>query len=139
MAMNAGGNDGGFESNINMTPMIDVLLVLLIIFMVVQVGLQKGVSVQVPPTETKKQVQKNDSESNQIVLEIKPGPKYLLNKHPIPVGQLQGRLHEVFAPRVRKVIFIKGAGEIAYGQVVHAIDAARAAGIEIVGLVPRQE
>ncbi len=136
--MNAGGNDGGFESNINMTPMIDVLLVLIIIFMVVQVGLQKGVSVQVPPTETKTQTQQNQ-QSNQIVLEVLPGPKYMINKHPISAGQLQERLHEVFAPRVRKVLFIKGAEQIAYGQVVHAIDAARAAGLEIIGLVPRQE
>lgn len=137
MAMN-GGNNGGSMSDINMTPMIDVLLVLIIIFMVVQMGLQKGVSVQVPPTETKEQAKKN-SDSDQIVLQIKPGPKYLLNKQPIPAGQLQERLHEVFAPRIRKVIFIKGSGKIAYGMVIHAIDAARAAGVEVVGLVPRQK
>jgi len=134
MGMSAGGKKGGPNSEMNMTPMIDILLVLLIIFMVVQQGLQKGLSVQVPPiTEEAATAQALD----QIVLEIQPGGVYLLNQQPLTAATLQARLNEVFAPRPRKVIFVKGAENISYGDVVYAVDVCRAAGIEIVGLVPR--
>ncbi|HEX6926637.1 MAG TPA: biopolymer transporter ExbD [Longimicrobiaceae bacterium] len=133
MAMAVGGSKGGPTSDINMTPMIDILLVLLIIFMVVQQGLQKGLSVQVPPIEETPTAQNVD----QIVLEALPGNQFAINQQPVSAANLQGRLNEIFAPRTRKVIFVKGAEEIAYGQVVFAVDAARAAGIEVVGLVPR--
>ncbi|MDP9348494.1 MAG: biopolymer transporter ExbD, partial [Gemmatimonadota bacterium] len=133
MAMSMGGKKGGPQSDINMTPMIDVLLVLLIIFMVVQQGLQRGVSVNVPPIE--KQRQELAQNVDQIVLEIQPGPVYLLNTQPVPEANLEGRLREVFAPRPRKVIFVKGAENLTYGQVIRAVDATRAAGVEVVGLV----
>jgi biopolymer transport protein TolR len=135
MAMSTGGKKGGPQSDINMTPMIDVLLVLLIIFMVVQQGLQRGLSVNVPPIE--KQRQEMAQNVDQIVLDIQPGPVYLLNTQPVPAANLEARLREVFAPRPRKVIFVKGAENLTYGQVIHAIDATRAAGVEVVGLVPR--
>lgn len=134
MAMSTGAGRGGPSSEINMTPMIDILLVLLIIFMVVQQGLQRGLSVQVPPVEE----QSSTAQSlDQIVLEIRPGGVYELNQQPIPAAELQARLTEVYAPRPRKVIFVKGAENITYGDVVFAVDVARASGIEIVGLVPR--
>ena len=133
MAMNV-GSKGGPSADINMTPMIDILLVLLIIFMVVQQGLQRGLSVQVPPIET----QESTAQAlDQIVLEIAPNGQYFLNQQPLTSGQLQARLTEVFAPRPRKVIFVKGQENVSYGDVVFAIDVARASGIEIVGLVPR--
>ncbi|HEX5520930.1 MAG TPA: biopolymer transporter ExbD [Longimicrobiaceae bacterium] len=132
MAMAVGGRKGGPSADINITPMIDILLVLLIIFMVVQTGLQKGLSVQVPPIEETELAQNVD----QIVLDVEPGA-YLLNQQPVPARELEARLREVFAPRPRKVIFIKGAENVRYGEIAHAVDVARAAGIEIVGLVPR--
>jgi biopolymer transport protein TolR len=135
MAMGVGGKKGGPQSDINMTPMIDVLLVLLIIFMVVQQGLQRGLSVNVPPIE--KQRQEQAQNVDQIVLEIQPGPQYLLNTQPVAQENLEARLREVFAPRPRKVIFVKGAENLTYGQVIYAIDATRAAGVDVVGLVPR--
>jgi biopolymer transport protein ExbD len=133
--MGVGGKKGGPQSDINMTPMIDVLLVLLIIFMVVQQGLQRGVAVQVPPV--KKEKQEVAQNVDQIVLDIRPGPEYFLNQEPIQQANLEGRIKEVFAPRPRKVIFVKGAENLNYGQVIYAIDATRAAGVEVVGLVPR--
>ncbi|MEW5928769.1 MAG: biopolymer transporter ExbD [Gemmatimonadota bacterium] len=135
MAMGVGGKKGGAMNEINMTPMIDVLLVLLIIFMVVQQGLQRGVAVQVPPV--KKEKQEVAQNVDQIVLDIRPGPEYFLNQEPITQANLQARIQEVFAPRPRKVIFVKGAENLNYGQVIYAIDATRAAGVEVVGLVPR--
>lgn len=134
MAMSMGGNKGGPAADINMTPMIDILLVLLIIFMVVQQGLQKGLSVQVPPIDTDAALAQS---VDQIVLEVLPGGRYALNQQPVAASGLQARLAEVFAPRQRKVIFVKGAEDVRYGEVVRAVDAARAAGIEVVGLVPR--
>jgi biopolymer transport protein ExbD len=134
MSMSVGAKKGGPQSEINVTPMIDILLVLLIIFMVVQQGLQKGMPVQVPPVE--------DSDEpaqaiDQIVLSINPGGQYDVNTEVIPASNLQARLTEIFAPRTRKVIFVRGAENITYGDIIFGIDAARAAGITVVGLVPR--
>ena len=133
MGMSAGGSKGGPAADINMTPMIDVLLVLLIIFMVIQQELQKGVSVQVPPVEAEAAGESID----QIVLEVMPGGQFLLNQQPLNEQQLIPRLTEVFAPRPRKVIFVKGHEQASYGDIVLAVDASRASGIEVVGLVPR--
>ncbi|MEW5928770.1 MAG: biopolymer transporter ExbD [Gemmatimonadota bacterium] len=132
MAMVLAGNKGGTLADINVTPMIDVLLVLLIIFMVVQQGMQRGLAVQVPPAGSLV-----PGSPEQLVLEVRPGPEYLLNRQPIAPAVLEARLREVFAPRARKVVFVRGAESLSYGQVVHALDAARAAGVEVVGVVPR--
>jgi biopolymer transport protein TolR len=139
MAMNVGGKRGGPQSDINMTPMIDVLLVLLIIFMVVQQGLQRGLAVQVPPPRDKDQVAQKPDPTQTIVLEVEPGPTYFINRQPVDPSQLRDRIAEVFAARPRKIIFVKGAENLTYGQVIHAVDAARAGGVEVVGLVPRPE
>ena len=138
MGMSAGGSKKGPQSDINMTPMIDILLVLLFIFMVVQQSMQEGVSVSVPPMPKKDQPPPPpNANPDQIVLEVKAGPSYFLNQQPIPAPNLQARLTEVFAPRPRKVIFIKGDENVPYGEVVKAVDASRASGIEVVGIVPR--
>jgi biopolymer transport protein TolR len=137
MAMAVGGKKGGPQSDINMTPMIDVLLVLLIIFMVVQQGLQRGLSVQVPPV--KKEEASQAQNIDQIVLEVRPGPQYFINQQPVPASALETTVRQIFAPRPRKIIFVKGSENLRYGDVVYAIDATRAAGVTIVGLVPRAE
>jgi biopolymer transport protein ExbD len=137
--MGVGGGKGGPQADINMTPMIDVLLVLLIIFMVVQQGLQRGVSVQIPPPKDKNEVAQKPDPTQTIVLEVEPGPTYFINRQPVDPSQLRDRIAEIFASRPRKVIFVKGAENMTYGQVVHAVDASRAAGVEIVGLVPRPD
>jgi biopolymer transport protein TolR len=133
MAMSTGGGKGGPSWQINMTPMIDVLLVLLIIFMVIQPTLQKGIEVQVPPVEERPA----EATPDQITLEIRPGPDYLINGIPVPTAELRSQIRGIFADRPRKVLFVKGAEDIQYGDVVRAVDAARGAGIEVVGLVPR--
>ena len=137
MAMATGGGRGGPQSNINITPMIDVLLVLLIIFLVIQPALQKGIEVQVPPVEEQEQAP-DDAPPDQIILEIRPGPSYFINQMPVPAPQLEAQIQAIFAQRPRKVLFVKGAENLVYGDVVRAIDAARGGGIEVVGLVPRE-
>ena len=133
MAMSTGGGGAGVQWQINMTPMIDVLLVLLIIFMVIQPTLQKGLEVQVPPVEERTAAEESP---DQIILEVLGGGAYSINKIPV-TGSLEARIKQVFADRPRKVLFIKGSETLAYGDVVRAIDTARGAGIEVVGLVPR--
>jgi len=137
--MAAGGKKGGSMNDINMTPMIDVLLVLLIIFMVVQQGLQRGISVQIPPPKDKDDVAQKEPGKDQIVLEVKPGPAYFINTAPVEARDLAPRLKEIYAGRPRKVIFVKGEETLTYADVVRAVDASREAGIEVVGLVPRPE
>ncbi|HEX8692539.1 MAG TPA: biopolymer transporter ExbD [Longimicrobium sp.] len=132
MALGMAGRRGGVAHTINVTPMIDVLLVLLVIFMVVQQGLRRGVSVQVPTPDA---VTPPGPEA--IVLEVEPGGRYFLNTRAVAAAALQAELARAYAGRPRKVLFVKGSERLAYGEVVAAVDAGRAAGVEAVGLVPR--
>ena len=134
MAMSTGGGGSGVQWQINMTPMIDVLLVLLIIFMVIQPTLQKGLEVQVPPIEERTSAEETP---DQITLQVHKGGAYSINQIPV-TGSLDARIKQVFADRPRKVLFVKGGEDLAYGDVIRAIDIARGAGIEVVGLVPRE-
>jgi biopolymer transport protein ExbD/biopolymer transport protein TolR len=134
MAMKVGkGSRGGPQADINMTPMIDIMLVLLIIFMVLQVGRQVGLSLQVPPIISETQTESID----QIVLEVQNENMFLLNAEPIQRANVENRLRQVYTGRIRKVLFVKGAETVDYGSVIYAVNAARAAGVEVVGLVPR--
>ena len=136
MAMNVGGRRGGTVASINMTPMIDVLLVLLIIFMVMQGQLQRGLSLQVPPTDPAVPLPP-DLPDPSLVLEVGPGGMYRLNQQPIAPGTLQSRLAGVFAGRNRKVLFVKADERATYQEVITAVETSRAAGVSIVGLIPR--
>lgn len=137
MAASVGVGRGGLAASINMTPMIDVLLVLLIIFMVIQADLQQGLSVHVPPPDTGQDIPLPDADSR-LVLEVQPGGRYALNHQPLNGARLVEELAAVFADRPRKVLFVKAAEQLSYAEVIHAVDASRAAGVQVVGLVPRQ-
>ena len=139
MGMSTGGSKGGPQSEINMTPMIDILLVLLIIFMVVQQSLQKGVAVQVPPVKKDDTPADPNANPDQIVLEVKRGQQYFLNRQPVPAANLRSFLTQTYAPRPRKVIFIKADEDVSYGDVIYAVDIAKQSNIEVVGLVPRPD
>ena len=124
-------------SEINITPMVDVLLCLLILVMVIQPGLLKGLDLQVPPVETA-ELAGSQAERDQIILHVRPGPDYAINHLAVPAAQLEERIREVFRDRPRKVLFVKGTEDVPYWEVVHAVDLARGAGIRVVGLVPRE-
>lgn len=136
MAMSGGGGGGASLSNdINVTPMIDVLLVLLIIFMAVLPSMRKAIDIQLPdPNPT---VAPANAASNQIVLEVMPGDKYLINTEAQTADNLQARLKDIYAARPEKIIFVKGAPDVKYANVIFAMDAARGAGVKIIGIPPK--
>jgi biopolymer transport protein TolR len=129
MGMSAGGGKGGSMSEPNMTPMIDVLLVLLVIFIIIQPMLQKSIDVQIPEKEQQKATQP----APQIVLEIFADSRMAINTQPVAINNLEGRLREIYTNRPDKVLFVKADGQVQYQTVIEAMDAARGAGVKVLG------
>ena len=128
------GSKGGLTNDINVTPMIDVLLVLLIIFMLVVPMSRKAIDLQLP--DPSDQVQ-SANPPPQIVLEVLPGEKFLLNKEPLTKTTLYKRLKEIYDPRPEKIIFVKGDPKSKYSEVIYAMDIARGAGVKVIGVSPK--
>ena len=135
MSMSAGDSSTGLTNDINVTPMIDVLLVLLIIFMMVIPMSRKVIDIQLPDP-TPQQAPPN-SISTQIVLEVGLGGVYAVNKEIVPKDRLLARLKEIYDPRPEKVIFVKGANDATYQDVVWGMDMARGAGVKVIGVPPK--
>jgi biopolymer transport protein ExbD len=133
MAMGSTGGGEGLSSEINVTPLIDVLLVLLIIFMITQPLSRKAFDVQVPPEQQSKQ---KAQQSSQIVLELKGDGSYAINGQPYSVGQLEQAFHQIYDPRPAKLLFIKAAPTRKYLDVMQAMDIAHGAGVQVIGFTP---
>jgi biopolymer transport protein TolR len=133
MSMAVGGT-GGPKSDINMTPMIDVLLVLIIIFMVITPLTPKGLEALVPQPPPPGQVA-NAADVRAVVISVDSDHKMTINSDPVTEAQLGPRLIEIFKTRAERVVFVKGADDVEYQWVAMAIDIAHGAGIDKVGLL----
>ena len=126
----------GLENEINVTPMIDVLLVLLIIFMAALPSMRKAIDIQLP--DPNPSVVPNNANSDQIVLEVLPGPEYSINqKIKVDKNGLGPELKRIYDPRPEKIIFVKGDPEVKFQDVIEAMDIARGAGVKVIGVPPK--
>ena len=139
MSMTTAG--AGLTNEPNVTPMIDVLLVLIIIFMVILPMSRKAIDVQLP--DPAPVVAAANSVSNQIVLEVKPDPAgskdaiFAVNTEVVPKDKLLARLTEIYKGRPEKIIFIKGDPAVSFQDVINAMDMARGAGVLVIGATPK--
>jgi len=134
MSMAVGGPEGGVKADINMTPLIDVLLVLLIIFMVITPLTPKGLETLVPqPPPPGTPPSKADDRTVVIIIEKDRSMK--INTEVTTEEQLGARLEEIFKTRAERVVFVKGDPDIEYQYVARAIDIAKGVGIDKVGLM----
>ncbi|MCB9385231.1 MAG: biopolymer transporter ExbD [Bryobacterales bacterium] len=134
MGMAAGASDGGPKRDINMTPLIDVLLVLLIIFMVITPITPKGLNALVPqPNENEQQ----DEEPNQrtVVVSIAPGDVIMINRDPSNFDVLGDHLTEIFKSRAERVMFVRGHPDLDFQDVARVIDIGKGAGVDKIGLI----
>ena len=131
MAMSAGGT-GDYKSDINITPLVDVVLVLLIIFMVITPLLQMGYDVKVPP-----KAQTPDAAPNldQLIVSLTPQGKMLLNKQELTPPQLATQLSSILKNRRDKTVFFSGDDASLYGDVARVMDICRGAGATNIGIV----
>ena len=130
----SGGTTGGPKSDINMTPMIDVLLVLIIIFMVITPLTPKGLEAlvpQPPPPGQKQTLQ----DQRTVVIVIDKDHHFQINSEDVDVNNLGDRLTEIFKTRAERVVFVKGDPDLDFLWVAQAIDIAHGAGIDKVGLM----
>jgi len=135
--MAVGGDNSGPQGSINVTPMIDVLLVLLIIFMVIVPVTPKGLSTLIPqPPKDKTQDQVND---RTIVVQVlangKGAPSYKINDDDFAKAALEPKLAEIFATRQEKVMFVKGDADLDFGKVAEVIDMGHQADVDNIGLI----
>lgn len=140
MSMSA-GSDKGLTNEPNVTPMIDVLLVLLIIFMMIIPLSRKAIDVQLPDPTPQKVPQ--NQKPDQIVLEVLPGGNgatFLVNKNiAADKSNLEEKLKAIYDPRPEKIMFLKGDPDVTYQDVIFAMDKARGAGVKVIASVPKPE
>src|SRR6185437_544150 len=141
--MGGGGGTGKAVSDINVTPLIDVLLVLLIIFMVIVPITPKGLNTLIPQPPKDKSNPPPDNDRT-IVVQVLSNkgapPSYKINEDDFAKAALEPKLEEIFSTRQEKVMFVKGDGDLDYGKVAEVIDMGHEANVDNIGLItPRVE
>jgi biopolymer transport protein TolR len=132
MALDVGGAKGGIKSDINVTPLVDVMLVLLIIMMIVAPMLQQGVVLTLP---TAVHTTDKPDTSDQVVVFVDANSKLYVNTMPVLEADVVGRLQTVLEDKKEKTVYLKGDKDAPYGAIMKMMDALRGAQIESVGLI----
>ncbi|HEY0308180.1 MAG TPA: biopolymer transporter ExbD [Acidobacteriaceae bacterium] len=138
MAMGGGGNSGGLNSDINVTPMIDILLVLLITFMAITPVSPKGLNALVPQPPKNASAAPEDTSTIVVQVTGRPGggtPGYKINETDFAKEAVEPKLLEIFSTRAQKVMFIKGDAALDYSAITEVIDFGHQAGVDNIGLI----
>jgi len=138
MGMGGGSGRGQIQSDINVTPLVDVCLVLLIIFMVVTPMLQKGIAVNLPVTDNPDK-KPEGKDQKLITVQWKVPPAYFLDKELLPKEQLQRQLDELFQRKPSTEVVIKADQKLRYGDVKEAMRMTKEAGFQDVGLIVQRK
>ena len=138
MSMQGGGGSGSLQSEINVTPMVDIMLVLLIIFMVVTPFLQQGITVALPKNMTNPDVDPNIIKESSIVISIPVDGKYYVGKQELAKEQLAEKVDTMLKGiknEQDRIVYIKSSVGVSYGDVVNVINEVRKLGVDKIGLV----
>ena len=136
MSMDVGGGKGGLKADINVTPLVDVMLVLLIIMMLIAPMLQQGVSVKLP--QASNTADKPETQ-DQTVVAVTSDKRLYLNGVPIQEGELQSKIQTLMETKKEKIVLIKGDEEAPYSAIMSAMDRLREANIENIGLITERK
>ncbi|HSP91840.1 MAG TPA: biopolymer transporter ExbD [Vicinamibacterales bacterium] len=136
MSMDVGGSKGGLKADINVTPLVDVMLVLLIIMMLIAPMLQQGVSVRLP--QASNTADKPETQ-DQTVVAVTSDRRLYLNGVPIQEGELQTKIQTLMETKKEKIVLIKGDEEAPYSAIMNAMDRLRGANIENIGLITERK
>ena len=132
MSMDLGGAQGGVKADINVTPLVDVMLVLLIIMMLIAPMLEEGVSVKLPTANT---AVDKPSSADQTIVAIGANKMMYVNAKQILEAELGGKVRELLEDKAEKIVVIKADQDVEYGAVMAAMDQLRQAGVEDIGLI----
>src|ERR1041385_8448918 len=137
MGMSGGGGGGGVQSEINVTPMVDIMLVLLIIFMVVTPFLQQGITVAIPREMRNPEEDQAINKETSVIISIPADNQYYLGKKKVNIDDLKSTVEKALANKKEedKIVYIKSGIDVSYGEVVKVINAVREKGVDKIGLV----